>query len=311
MKRNQHSSLVIEPAKKEELAAAIRLAFRHLDSRDRESRLKNALEMIRCNELNPAGIMVAREGSDLRGALICQPMPGASGLLWPPQTSPKTDRAAEVQLVQCACRWLAAEGAKLIQALLLPEESALAIPLESNGFTRITRLQYLRHHLDLPAVILQEPACLVYQEYDSCDQALFHQTLLRTYEQTLDCPEVSGVRTLEEIIAGHKSQGIYDPKHWWLAFQEHRPVGVLLLAEMVDKKGWDLLYLGLVREARGQGFGRELARKALREAKQAAAPQLTLAVDARNRPACTLYKRLGFQAFDEREVYLKRLQAAQ
>jgi ribosomal protein S18 acetylase RimI-like enzyme len=237
-------------------------------------------------------------------------MPGASGILWPPQTIPKNDRYTADQLMRSAGAWLASQGAKLVQSLLLPEESGLARPLEANGFVRITRLCYLRHQLKLPAAFPRPEDRLVYQCYESSERELFHQTLLRTYEQTLDCPEVSGVRTLEEIIAGHKAQGIHDPRHWWLAVLEGQAVGVLLLAEMPDDKGWDILYLGVVPEARRRGFGQELTRKALHEAKTAEAPQLTLAVDARNRPAWNLYKKLGFEAFDEREVYLKRLQIA-
>jgi ribosomal protein S18 acetylase RimI-like enzyme len=237
-------------------------------------------------------------------------MPGASGIIWPPQTIPKNHRHTEDQLMHYSCCWLAGEGAKLVQSLLRPEEVGLARPLEGNGFAKITRLRYLRHDLKLPAGFFQEER-LVYQSYDSCEPELFHQTLLRTYEQTLDCPEVSGVRTLEEIIAGHKSQGIHDPRHWWLAWQQAQAVGVLLVAEMADGKAWDILYVGVAPEARRCGFGLELTRKALREAKAAEAPQLTLAVDARNRPAWNLYKKLGFEVFDEREVYLKQLQTAE
>jgi ribosomal protein S18 acetylase RimI-like enzyme len=308
MKTNPKALLVTEPAREEERAAALRLIFRHLDAAEQETRLSNALEMIRRNELNPAGVLVARdETSQLRGALLCQPMAGASGILWPPQTIPKNQRHTEDQLIQSADRWLAREGAKLVQSLLLPQESALARPLEGNGFARITRLHYLRHGLKLP--LSPQEDRLTYQDYDSCEPELFCRALLRTYEQTLDCPEVSGVRTLEEIIAGHKSQGIHDPRRWWLAWHQNQPVGVLLLAEM--PQGWDILYLGVVPEARRRGFGRELTRKALREANAVSAPQLTLAVDARNRPAWNLYKSLGFEAYDEREVYLKRLTSSE
>ena len=31
-------------------------------------------------------------------------------------------------------------------------------------------------------------------------EPIFQQTLLRTYEQTHDCPELNGVRTVEEVI---------------------------------------------------------------------------------------------------------------
>ncbi|MFZ8477881.1 GNAT family N-acetyltransferase, partial [Staphylococcus aureus] len=67
---------------------------------------------------------------------------------------------------------------------------------------------------------------------------------------------------------------------------------------------WDVSYVGIVPEARRRGFGRELMRKALIEARVAEATQLTLSVDVRNRPAWELYRRLGFEAFEQREVYL-------
>jgi ribosomal protein S18 acetylase RimI-like enzyme len=44
--------------------------------------------------------------------------------------------------------------------------------------------------------------------------------------------------------------------------------------------------------------------KALREARAARVARLTLAVDARNRPAWNLYQKLGFEPYDQREVYL-------
>ena len=145
---------------------------------------------------------------------------------------------------------------------------------------------------------------LTHQTYLSCHRELFHQTLMRSYEQTRDCPEVNGVRTLDEIIEGHRAQGCYDPTRWWLALQAGEPVGVLLMAEVSEWQGWDLSYVGVVPEARGRGIGREITCKALRDARAAGTTQLTLAVDTRNCPAWNLYLDLGFEAFDRREVYL-------
>ena len=82
------------------------------------------------------------------------------------------------------------------------------------------------------------------------------------------------------------------------------PVGVLLLTAVPECGALDLSYLGVVPGARGQGFGRELAGKAIREAVAARAAQLTLAVDARNLPARQLYARLGFEEAQAREVFL-------
>ena len=63
-------------------------------------------------------------------------------------------------------------------------------------------------------------------------------------------------------------------------------------------------YLGIVPEARRRGLGHELAVKALREAMQMGQRQMSLSVDTRNAPARELYRKLGFVAFDRREVYL-------
>ena len=79
---------------------------------------------------------------------------------------------------------------------------------------------------------------------------------------------------------------------------------MLILTEMPDWGAWDLSYVGVVPEARGRGVGRELVRKALFEAKVAEAPGMILSVDSRNRPARYLYESLGFEPYEEREVYL-------
>jgi ribosomal protein S18 acetylase RimI-like enzyme len=66
----------------------------------------------------------------------------------------------------------------------------------------------------------------------------------------------------------------------------------------------DLVYLGVVPEARGRGLGYELTCKAMFEAKAAGAQELTLCVDARNTPARRIYDQLGFVEFDRRDVFL-------
>jgi ribosomal protein S18 acetylase RimI-like enzyme len=195
-------------------------------------------------------------------------------------------------------------GAKLAQALLVRDDTHLAAPLERNGFDHITSLWYLRHDLELPVGPFSTPQQLTYVTYKHTDARLFRQTLARTYEQTQDCPEVNGVRTLDEIVEGHRSQGTHDTERWWLALAAGRPVGVLLLTDVPEWDGWDVSYVGVVPEVRRRGLGRELMCKALFEARTAEVSQLTLSVDARNQPACELYRRLGFEIYDEREVYL-------
>ncbi|HLJ91732.1 MAG TPA: GNAT family N-acetyltransferase [Gemmataceae bacterium] len=292
-------------ARPDEWTQAFQLIFQHLRMEERQARVRNALRLLRQGELDPAGVTVLPSDHGLVGAMVCLPVAGASGLLWPPQACPGTaQQRIEDALLTSAIVWLRQRGAKLGQTLLAKDETHLASPLERHGFEHITSLWYMRHELDVRALPAKVSPEITFESYRSCDQAVFHRTLLRTYEGSKDCPEVNGVRSLQEIVDGHRAQGSHDPEHWWLAQQGNRAVGVLLVAEMPEWQGWDLSYLGVVPEARGSGVGRAMTQKVLHEARAAGASQVTLAVDTRNHPAWNLYLGLGFEPFDRREVYL-------
>jgi mycothiol synthase len=299
-------TVVIEPAHPSEWPAALEVVFRPIiNKEERELRVNNAVQLIHRGELDAAGILVARSGEQVLGAMVCLPIPGASGLLWPPQAiSSAQQMEIEDRLLQFAISWLRQRGTKLAQALLAPAERHLGKALKRNGLTHITNLWYLRHNLRSPARVPADRDALVFASYGHCDRDLFHQTLLRTYEGTSDCPEVNGVRTLEEVLAGHRAQGVHNPERWWLALAAGQPAGVLLLTEIPEWHGWDVSYLGIVPEARRRGLGRMLTHKAIDVTRAARGNQLTLAVDARNRAAWDLYAGMGFEPYDQREVYL-------
>src|SRR5262249_802296 len=154
-----------------------------------------------------------------------------------------------------------------------------------NGFVHLTHLAYLRHHLDTP---LAAPVRLAFQRAD-VDGGTFVATLMRTYEGTLDCPEINDVRTSDEILDGHRGQGRHDPALWWLATLDGLPAGVVLLTVIPDSGEWDVAYVGVVPELRRRGLGRELMLRVLGEARAASVPGVTLSVDGRNGPAWELY----------------------
>jgi ribosomal protein S18 acetylase RimI-like enzyme len=297
--------VVADHARPEELEMALGLIFQYVERAARRDREVNALRLIRQGELDSAGVLVVRGPQGLRGAMVCQLVPGASALIWPPQAVASQDQEEiEDVLLSFAGNWLHGLGAKLAQCLLSPAEQALALPLLRNGFQHVTGLWYLRHQLEMSRQIAPPKVQLAFDPYSRVDQELFHRTLLRTYEETLDCPEVNGLRELHEIISGHQAQGRHDPGSWWLARDGDLAVGVLLLTEIPDWQGWDLSYIGVIPEARRRGIGIELTKKALREAKTGGACQLTLAVDTRNQPALKVYRTLGFERYDHREVFL-------
>jgi ribosomal protein S18 acetylase RimI-like enzyme len=272
---------------------------------EREQRVVNALQLFESGQLSGAGIFVVRGRARPRGAIICLPVPGAGGLVWPPQAEGEEDRAAiEDALAAYATAWLRQQGVKVAQSLLISEEVPLVGPLERNGFRHVTSLLYMRHvHALTPSESLV-PERLTYRPFEACEAQSFQQTLLHTYEETLDCPEVTGVREIGEVLEGHRAQGREGADHWWLVLDRNDPVGVLLATESDDWTSWDVAYVGVVPEARRHGVGREIVRHALRKAREAGADRVTLSVDSRNAPALRLYQSLGFERYDRREVYL-------
>ena len=288
-----------------ERPAVFQLLFGHCAPEAQQRRVARALSLAEAGELDPAGVFALREGGAVVGGAFATVLPGASGLLWPPQAAGGPERIGrEDRLVRHAIAWLRQRGARVLQCLLAVDESFLAQPLQRNGFHHITSLWYLRHNGDLPLRHLEKPSRLTCQTYSKADRRLFQATLLRTYEGTQDCPELTGLRTGEEIIAGHQAQGRFDPGLWWLALEDARPVGVLLVAGLTETSGWEVAYVGVVPEARRRGHGRELVIRVLREARAAGVPEVMLTVDGRNRPAWDLYRSLGFEPFDRREVFL-------
>jgi ribosomal protein S18 acetylase RimI-like enzyme len=312
------------------------LIFRHLPAEERDLRESLSLDLLQRGELQPEGLFVLPGPDGPCGALLCLPIPGAAGLLWLPgtrpqiggrsgepsrtdvdaappqdvqsgaarQAAPTSEEQAADALVRHAIGWLHSRGVKLVQCLLIAEEEPLAEPLLRCGFQRITDLWYLRHEDATPVACLDTPARLNFVSFADAPRSLFAQTLERTYEGTLDCPEINGVRTIEEVLAGHQAQGRFDPGRWWLACDGEVPVGVLLMTEQPDSGDWEISYMGVVAEARGRGCGREVLLKALTEAWAAGVRRVVLCVDSRNRPASELYRRMGFEPYDRRAVYL-------
>lgn len=295
-----------EPVRPAELPAAFRMLFHGLPANVREERVSYALSLVRKGELDVRGLFGLRRQMSLVGVILAAVLPGAGGLIRVPvvQRGPSA-KADENTLVAHATGWLRGQGAKLAQALVSPEELGMLAPLLRNGFRNVTNLLYLGRELTQPVV---SPQRLTYEPYDPLHPQEFHATLERTYIGTLDCPEVNGVRTAAEVIAGHQGQGRFDPALWWLARRDGQAVGVLLLLGL-EAGEWEVAYTGVVPEARRGGIGRELLLRAMHTARGAGVQSLVLCVDERNTPARELYRSVGFAQRDARTVVLSVLHA--
>jgi mycothiol synthase len=293
--------LIIEQAPRDQWQAALELAYRRLPGERRRFQVIHALHLIDEGTIDPGGIWVARQGDVLVGVQIAVPLGGASFLFWLPETQGKAKAAVEDKLVQAALAWCRQQGGKLAHAILHPADAGRAAALVRNRFVHSTQLLYLGHELKLPA----KPASMAgFEPFSAANADCFSATLARSYEGTLDCPELNGVRTIDEILTGYRAAGPFDPARWWLVRLGDEPAGVVILTELPEGPSWDLSYLGIVPEHRRQGLARAATYRVLHAALAAGIAEVILAVDVRNAPALRLYQSMGFAQSEVRDVYL-------
>jgi ribosomal protein S18 acetylase RimI-like enzyme len=147
------------------------------------------------------------------------------------------------------------------------------------------------------------PNTFAFQPFAECDLAVFQQTLVQSFEGSLDCPELNDLRTAEETWAGHRASAS-DLSRWWLIHDQSAPAGVLILADAPMPDFWDIAYLGVLPSARQKGVGRAAVAFALQQTAAASKQGLTLMVDKRNVPALRLYENAGFEFVGTRDVYM-------
>jgi ribosomal protein S18 acetylase RimI-like enzyme len=302
------AKILVKPVPSAYSGQALELLFKALAPADCTNRVAVAQALLQTGELHSDGLIGAYDDTRLVGIALCTHTPGALGIVWPPAVTGWPKQDIEDQLVQGVCRWLREQGVKLAQTLLEPAQTQLAEPLERQGFARITTLHYLRHELGERTPADAQDSLLDFLPLPDVQLDQFTHTLLRTYEGSADVPELDGLRTGEEIVAGHQAQGRFNPGTWWLIRRGVTAVGVLLVNELESEPGWDVVYLGVVPEARGTGIGRQLIQHVLRQAALADVRFVDVCVDSRNLFAHRLYEVARFSLLAERVVWLARLE---
>jgi len=288
------------------LREALALLFADRDEEERRVRTEQTLESLRLGELEAGTFLTAWNTRRLRGVLVVETLPGNSASLWPIAITPAPDEVlAEDALLSEAVALLKKRRLKFAQMFLPPHREATGAALERHGFHQMTEVRRLV--IGLPAPTASLPADLVMEPLASAITSTFQHTLIETFAGSLDAPELDGLRTPEELLAGHRA-GAPDLTRWWLAIWAGRPVGVLILAGGLGGEVQELSYCGVVPRERGRGVGQALVAFSLQKAADFGNSEMTLLVDARNRPALDLYLRAGFLEVETRSVFFQAFQ---
>ena len=281
-------SAAVSPAAPADWPAACALLARHLPPPRDLVRADQLVRLLVAGEIDPVGLRVVRRGRTVVGAMMTQLTPGNAASVWPPAGDGGDALAAD------AVERLRSAGVTHAQCLLDPLEGADPSPLVRSGFRWVTALHFYRR-LGTPPPPADDRLRAVPFAQAGADLAV--GTILATYVGGLDCPELDGVRSADDVRVGYAAA--FSGAAGWLACLGGQPVGVGVL--LPDAYGVELAYLGLIPEARGRGLGAALLNQALARAGGA---DVRLSVDARNTPARRLYERAGFEPTVRRDVYL-------
>jgi mycothiol synthase len=256
--------------------------------------------------INLGETWVAEEEGKLAWAMLPLLSPGRTALLF---TSAEwsCESPAAGELVKTVCRDLAGRDVQLAQVLIDPAQLPARRFFALQGFSEIAELNYLNGHPPRSAAAAILPPEMRLENYSPQTHEVFGRAILASYKESLDCPALTGVRHIEDIIAGHKATGEFDPGLWQVLMENSAPVGVLLLSRVVGADSLELVYLGLSPEARGRGLGDLLMRHAMQQVVRQNRRRLSLAVDRRNTPAMKLYFRFGMARLTSKLAMIRDL----
>ena len=248
------------------------------------------------------GFLVAKNGSELLAACWVQLVAGNSANFWPPCFQSPAAR----ELMLAAESFLVEKRVDFAQMVIASEVEIAVNLLALAGFHKLVELEYLC--LDKKNFTEQVAEYRLVFEPDAPRNPMRLQNLLlETYRQTLDCPELNGLRDIADVLQGYQQQGNYRPEQWYYAKSGSTDVGVLILAEYPATGIWELVYMGVVPGARGNRYGAEIVGHAIRQAILHSANKLVLAADVRNAPALAMYRSVGFEYWDRRTVYSRQV----
>ena len=305
-------SVVCRPARREEISLGLRVVLGASGHPADDAQVVDFMQFALRRGISLSDLWLAVDTSDgtLLWAVLPVVSPGRTLLLLGPadpsyRAGGKLAAVADA-LVELVCAHFSHRDVQLAQVLLDPNDRASHRLYEARGFGRVAELLYLQTALRRKAAAPPPlPPGFTWSHYRPETHDRFVAAIAESYRQSLDCPSLNGLRDMDDVLAGHKASGEFDPALWFLLGESDGPAsgsgappasrGVLLLSRAQPGDALELVYLGLTPSARGRGLGDLLVRQALATTAALGASRLSLAVDSQNGPALKLYYRHGLQ----------------
>ena len=287
---------------------ALAILYQHLSPIERAAQIERLLAP---GSVRLDGLIACHGPKDLAGVVFCMSSPGRVMMMWTPRLASsipaKEQKEVLASLVEAAKNYGREHRARFVQLLGDEPQPPFDTILNEKGFFILTQLVYARRPITPGETVPPLPAGIELVSYsESLHEALLG-ILSESYEGSLDCPEMNGIRSMEDIFESHRGDQPFDPERWKLVRADGKWIGCLLLSAIERDRLIEISYVALLPAARGKGLGRVLTREAIRYAVSVGYDAVVLAVDARNAPALGMYEDEGFNPWDFREVFLSLL----
>ncbi len=299
-----------------ELVTATRLVYPGLPQAKRLARkvIKTAPQQLGV-DFRRQIVALKGQGDTVCGACLYVLSPGRTATVLRPELDSRCELpdqwAVLREMIVHAARACREAGAVLVQALLedSPEQPSGKLFIEA-GFHHLALLEYLELSVlgagrggEAGQGGLGGLGGWTWETFRSDLEEEFTGVLKRTYEGSLDCPELDRLRRPADALASHRSSGRFTPEGWLLARRDGAAAGLVLVNRAVGRPACELVYMGVVPEHRGTGLGRALVGQAIRKTRELGGQVLTVAVDSNNTPARKLYEEAGMRPTRRRHVY--------
>jgi ribosomal protein S18 acetylase RimI-like enzyme len=252
---------------------------------------------------------LAMDGDRVIAGCHCMPCPGRTAIIF--ITDGRIAGAEDGVLTDLARRALDVLDTidvRLAQVLLHPDDRPGRESMLRAGFSDLTTLLYMERRLDYEQPRPLDPAMNEqWVEYDAQSHSAFASFIEHTYEGSLDCPKLTGLRHIGDILEGHKGAGIFRPHRWRLLIRAGHPVACILLGENPLRSVVEIVYMGVSPKLRGQNEGSRVLADACFRSWREGFSAVTLAVDSANTPAVSLYQRAGFEVTLERVAMIRAM----
>ncbi|MDR3232131.1 MAG: GNAT family N-acetyltransferase [Planctomycetaceae bacterium] len=306
---------IVHPSEAE-LETMLHLAFRHLPPQEAAVRIGAVLQQHEAGTLQFDSLFLAKNGDTLVAALYAQSRPDGSVLLWVPSMPAGYSAEAFYDALEKYC----CNGNKYAAVALADRNQPFdeRTLLEYGRFEFLSDLVYLAVELS-PQDAAYQPQQLQFISLPEIQQDTQSgteddtaygtsqrlKTLVKaTYADSLDFPQLMSVAPVENVLLGYKSGALFRPELWFIVRYEGRDIGVLLLTDASPEQ-FELTYMGLIAEVRGQGLAREIVRYAKSAAARWNKILLLTSVDEKNVPACRIYLSENLRAWDRKKVFAR------